>query len=92
MTYVVIATGFLQVEHLFNSVNTPQEEHLILTGPQIVSFHNGCLWIFFWSLLRSICPKHDCKNILKNNHCKTICGPISSECSSYRVGKIFFKQ
>ena len=43
MTYVVIATGFLQVEHLFNSVNTPLEEHLILTGPQIVSFHNGCL-------------------------------------------------
>ena len=36
MTYVVIAMGFLQVERLFNSVNTLQEEHLILTGPQIV--------------------------------------------------------
>ena len=36
MTYVVIPMGFLQVERLFNSVNTPQEEHSLLTVPQIV--------------------------------------------------------
>ena len=48
-------------------------------------FYSGCLWEFYLQFSQNFPSKARLKHFPMDNHCKTICGPVRSECPSCRV-------